>query len=114
MYLHLTHPGSWEIMTSGQYAFWTYKHSELPNKAAKCKLCTEICKKIKPIIPASKGFPHISISEPNGEFQIDFGGPIKSEKEQDMVFDKTNGPNVVKFLDDFIQIDGVRQDIKLD
>ena len=62
----------------------------------------------------SKWHAHIRCSEFNGEIKIEFGGPIKSEKEQDMFFDKTNGPNVVKFLDDFIQIHGVHQNIKLD
>ena len=55
---------------------------------------------------------HVRCSEFNGEFQIDFGGPIKSEKDHDMVLDKTNVPNVVKFLDDFMQIHGVCQNIK--
>ena len=35
--LHLTHPGSWSMITSGQYAFWPYMHREILNKAAECK-----------------------------------------------------------------------------
>ena len=69
-------------------------------------------------------------TEPNEEIQIDFGGPITNEKDQDIhflacidrfskypsveVFDKANGPNVLKFLDDYIQIHGVPRNIRLD
>ena len=40
--LHLTHPGSWGMITLGQYAFWPYMHREILNKAAQCKPCTDI------------------------------------------------------------------------
>ena len=40
--LHLTHPGSWGMITLGQYAFWPYMHRENLNKAATCKPCTDI------------------------------------------------------------------------
>ena len=62
--------------------------------------------------------------------QIDFGGPIANEKDQDIYFlacidrfskypsvevvDKANGPNIIKFLDDYIQIHGVPRNIRLD
>ena len=62
--------------------------------------------------------------------QIDFGCPITNEKNQDIhffacidlfskyptveVLDKANGPNVIKFLDEYIQIHGVPGNIWLD
>ena len=52
--LHLTHPGSWGMITLGQYAFWPYMHREILNKAALCKPCTDIGKNLKPVVPASK------------------------------------------------------------
>ena len=128
--LHLTHPGSWGMITLGQYAFWPYMHSEILNKAATCKPCTDIGKNLKSVIPASKWKPLLPCTEPNEEIQIDFGGPITNEKDQDTyflacidrfskypsveVFDKANGPNVLKFLDDYIQIHGVPRNIRLD
>ena len=39
--LHLTHPGSWGMITLVQYAFWPYQHREILNKAAQCKPCTD-------------------------------------------------------------------------
>ena len=128
--LHLTHPGSWGMVTIGQYAFWPYMHREILNKAAQCKPCTDIGKNLKPVVPASKWKPFLQCTEPNEEIQIDFGRPITNEKDQDIyflacidrfskhptveVFDKANGPNVLKFLDDYIQIHGVPRNIRLD
>ena len=79
--LPLTHLGSWESMQFGPYM-----HLEILNKAAKCKPCTEIGKNLEPVLPASKWSPLVSCSEPNKETQIDFGGPITSEKDQDIHF----------------------------
>ena len=128
--LHLTHPGSWSMITLGQYAFWPYMHREILNKAAQCKPCTDIGKNLKPVVPASKWKPLQTCKEPNEEIQIDFGGPITNEKDQDIyflacidrfskfptveVFEKANGPNVLKFLNDYIHIHGVPRNIRLD
>ena len=129
--LHLTHPGSWGMTTLGQYAFWPYMLREILNKAAQCKPCTDIGKNLKPIVPASKWKPLLTCRETcNEEIQIDFGGPITNEKYQYIyflacidrfsklptveVFEKANGPNVLKFLDDYIHIHGVPRNIRLD
>ena len=72
----------------------------------------------------------LNCSEPNEEIQINFGGPIKNEKDQDIYFlpcidhfskfptvevlDKANGLNVIKFLDDYIHIHGVPRNVRLD
>ena len=128
--LHLTHPGSWDMITLGQYAFCPYMHREILNKAAQCKPCTDIGKNLKPVVPAFEWKLLLQCTEPNEEIQVDFGGPITNEKDQDIsflactdrfskyptveVFDKANGPNVLKFLDDYIQIHGVPRNIRLD
>ena len=128
--LRLTYPGSWAMITLGQSAFWPYMHREILNEAAKCELCTEIGKSLKPIKPASKWPPLVSCSEPNEEIQVEFGQPITSEKEQKIhflacivcfykyptveVFDKSNGPEVVKFLDEYIHNNGVPRIVRLD
>ena len=128
--LHLTHPGSWGMITFGQYAFWPYMHREFPNKAAQCEPYTDIGKNLRPVVLASKWKPLQTCKEPNEEIQIDFGGPITNEKDQDIyflacidrfsefptveVFEKANGPNVLKFLDDYIHIHGVPRNIRPD
>ena len=113
----------------GQYAFRPYMHREILNKAAQCKPCTVIGKNLKPVVPASKWKPLLYCSEPNKEIQFDFGGPITSEKDPDIhflacidrfskystleVFDKANGPHVIKFLVEYIQIHGVPKNNRL-
>ena len=102
---------------------------EILNKTAQCKHCTDIGRNLKPVVPASKWKPLLNCSEPNEEIQIDFGGPITNEKDQDIhflasidrsskyptveVFEKANGPNVIKFLDEHIHIHGVPRNIGL-
>ena len=128
--LHLIQPGSWGMITFGQYAFWPYMHREILNKAAQCKPCTDIGKNLKPVVPASKWKPLLNCSEPNDEIQVELGGPIMKEKDQDInflactdrfskyptveVIDKANGPNVIKILDEYIQIHCVLRNIRLD
>ena len=127
--LNLTHPGSWSMITLGQYAFWPYMHREILNKAAQCNPCTDIGKNLKPVVPASEWKSLLNCSEPNEDVQIDFGGPITNEKNQDIhflacterfskyptvkVLDKASGPNVIKFSDEYIQIHGVPRNIRL-
>ena len=105
-------------------------YREIRNKAAQCKPCTEIGKNLKPVVPASKLNPLLNCSEPNEEIQLDFGGPTTREKDQDThfracidrfskyarveIFDKANGPREMKFLDEYIQIQGVPRNIRLD
>ena len=44
----------------------------------------QIGKNHKPIIPASERKPHVKCAEPYEEIQLDFGGPIQSEKDQEI------------------------------
>ena len=114
---HMTHPGSWGMISLSQYAWWPYMHREILAKTSDCVPCTEIGKNLKPIIPKSKWHPHKACQEPNEEIQIDFGGPITNDKDKDIyfltcidryskyptvrIFENANGVNVVKFLRDY-------------
>ena len=128
--LHLTHLGSWGMITLGQYAFWPYIHRQILYKTAQCKPCTDIGKNPKPVVPPSKRKPLLICTESNEQIQIDFAGPTKNEKDQDIHFlacidrffkyptvefiEKANGPKVIKFLDKYIHIHGVPRSITLD
>ena len=81
----------------------------------------------KPVIPALKWQPLIDCTQSNIETQVDFGGLNTSGRDQDIhflacidrfsiyltveIFDKNNGPNVIKLLDEYIQIHGVPRNI---
>ena len=73
--IHMTHPGSWGMISLSQYAWWPHMHREILAKTSNCVPCTDIGKNLKPIIPKSKRHQHKLCQEPNEEIQIDFGGP---------------------------------------
>ena len=126
----MTHPGSWGMISLSQYAWWPYMHRKTLAKASDCVPCTEIGKNLKPVIPKSKRYPHKGCQEPNEEIQIDFGGPITSDKDKDIyflacidryskhptarIFEHANGTNVVKFLRDYAYTHGIPRTIPLD
>ena len=128
--LHMTHPGSWGMISLSQYAWWPYMHREILAKASDCVPCTDIAKNLKPIIPKPKWYPHKACQEPNEEIQIDFGGPITNEKDKDIyflacidrfseyptarIFENANGANVVKFLRNYAYTQGIPRTIRLD
>ena len=85
--LLLPHPGSWGMITLGQYAFcWPYMHWEILIESAQCEPWTEICKNLEPVIPASKWQLLINCSEHNKKIELEFGGPVTSEKDRDIHF----------------------------
>ena len=112
------------------HCWWSYMHRELIVEATECKPCTVIGKNLKSIIPAKQFNPHIPCVEPNQETQINLGGPIFDEKGNEVyflaaidrfskcptacIYDKANGPNVLKFLDMYIESHGIPRSIRLD
>ena len=128
--IHMTHPGSWGMISLSQYALWPYMHRETLAKTSDCVPCTDIGKNLKPTIPKSNWHPHKACQEPNEEIQIDFGGPIINDKDKDIyfltcidryskyptvrIFDNANGVNVVKFLHDYAYTHGIPRTIRLD
>ena len=89
-----------------------------------------IGKNLKSFIPAKQFNPHIPCVEPNQEIQNDVGGPIFDEKGNQIyflaaidrfskyptacIYGKANGPNVLKFLDMYIENHGIPRSIRLD
>ena len=128
--IHMTHPGSWGMISPSQYVWWPYIHREILAKTSDYVPCTDTGKNLKPIIPKSKGHPHKACQEPNEEIQIDFGGPIIIDQDKSVcfltcidryskyptvrIFEKANGANVVKFLRDYAYTQGIPRTIRLD
>ena len=128
--IHASHPGTWGMICMATHCWWPYIHRELIVTATECKPCTVIGKNLKSVIPAKQFNPHIPCVEPNQEIQIDFGGPIFDEKGNEVyflgaidhfskyptayIYDKAIGPNVLKFLDMYIEIHGIPRSIRLD
>ena len=128
--IHTSHPGTWRMICMATHCWWPYMHRELIVKTTECKPCTVIGKNLKSVFPAEQFNPHIPCVEPNQEIQFDFGGSIFDEKVNEIyfltaidrfskyptacIYDKANGPNVLNFLDMYIETHGIPRSIRLD
>ena len=99
-------------------------------KAIECKSCTAIGKNLKSVIPAKQFKAHTLCIVPNQEIQIDFAGPINNENEHEIyiltcidrfskypsaeLVDIANSSNVIRILDNYIQIHGVPCSLRID
>ena len=81
-----THPGRWGMTDMATNAWWPYMHRDIITKTAKFNPCFKIGKNLKSIIPASKWAPLKLCKVPNEEIQIDIGGPVYNEKNQESIF----------------------------
>ena len=89
-------------------------HRDIISKTSKCNPCVKIGKNLKSIIPTKKWAPIKLCKVPNEEIQIDFGGPIYNEKNQEVyflafidrfskfpteeVFDRANADNILEIF----------------
>ena len=121
--IHATHPGSWGMIDMATHAWWPYMHRDIIIKTAKCNPCVKIGKNLKSIIPVSKRGPLKLCKVPNQEIQVDFGGPICNEKNQEVyflacidpfskfptaeVFYRANAENNMKFLQEYVLLHGI-------
>ena len=125
-----THPGIWGMTDMATHAWWPYMHRDIITKTAKCNPCVKIGKNLKSIILANKWAQLKLCKVPNEELQIDFGGLIYNEKNQEIyflacidrfskfptaeVFDRANADNILKFLQEYVLLHGIPHSIRLD
>ena len=128
--IHVTHPGTWGMTDMATHAWWPYMHRDIATKTAKCNPCVKIGKNLKPIIPANKWASLKLCKVPNEEIQIDVGGPIYKEQNQEIYFlacidrflklptaevlDRANAENILKFLQEYVLLHGIPRAIRLD
>ena len=129
--IHATHSGSWGFIDMAIHAWW--------------RTCIAFCCQKQQ--SATRGSTLVTIQNlkllllrghhkiykkrnPDEAIQIDFGGPIYDEKDQEVyllacikcfsklptadVFDRGNAQNVLKFLQDFFLLHGIPRAIRLD
>ena len=127
--INATHPGTWGMTDMATHAWRPYMHRDIAAKTAKCNPCVKICKNLKSIIPPNKWAPLKLCKVPNEEFQIDFGGPIYNEKNEEIyflacfdrfskypkaeAFDRANADNILKFLQEYVLLHGIPRSIRL-
>ena len=124
------HPGSFAMLSIAHNIWWPCIRRDIMAKASECKVCTEIGKNLKSVIPHCKWSPLPKCVEPNEEIQINFVGPIlnKKGKEQFLntsidryskyptgeIVNNASSTNVIKFLDNYIYNRGVPRTVRLD
>ena len=84
--IHAAHTGSWGMTGMPVHAWWPYMHRDLLSKTAKCNPCVKIGQNLKSINSSSKWAPFKLCKVPNEDIQLDFGGPIYNEKNQEVYF----------------------------
>ena len=128
--IHATHPGKWVMTDLAIHAWWPYMHRDIITKTAKCNPCVKIGKNLKCFIPAYKRAPLKLCKVPNDETQIDFGGTIYNEKNQEVyflscidrfskfptaeVFDRANAHIILKFPQEYVLLHRIPRSIRLD
>ena len=127
--IHATRPGSWGMTDMAVHACWPYMHRDIITQTAKYNPCLKIGKNLKSIILSSKWAPLKLCKVQNEEIQIDFGGPIYNENSQKIyflacigrfsefptaeVFDRANAEDILKFLQEYVLLQGVPRTIRL-
>ena len=74
--VHKTHSGQAGMIYLAQLIWYPQNHRDVVPLAQRCKQCTKTGKNLKPIIPKNKHTSLSTLSEPNGEIQMDFAAPI--------------------------------------
>ena len=113
-----------------QHCWWPYMNLDHLVRAIECKPCTAIGKNLKSMFRARQFQAHKPCIVPNQEIQIDFAGPLNNEKDHEIyiltcidtfskypsaeIFDNANASNVLKFLDNYIHIQGVHRSLRID
>ena len=112
------------------HAWWPYMHRDKISKTAKCNPCVRIGEILKSIIPAKKWAPLKLCKGPNEEIQINFGGTIYIENNQEVyflacidrfskfstaeVFDTANADKILNLLQEYVLLHGIPRSIRLD
>ena len=127
--LHKGHPAI-KKMTLAARHFWLPKMSDaIQKKCEACIPCKMSGESIKPYIPSTEENNLTPVNSPNKEIQLDFIGPIKDNHRRFYIllsidryskwpapsFCKyTDGETAVKFLEQYIQLNGIPKTIRTD
>ena len=87
--IHKTHTG---LAGMTQIIWFPRIHREIVLIAQRCKPCTRIGKKLKPVRPKNKDTHLPNLQEPNEEVQIDFTGPSQENSKESYIL-----VSVIKF-----------------
>ena len=70
---HMTHPGSWGMISLSQYAWWPYIHREILAKTSDCVPCRDIGTNLKPVFPDLNGIRINYVKNLTRKFKLTLG-----------------------------------------
>ena len=127
--LHKGHPAINNMTLAARHFWWPKMSDAIQKKCEACIPCKMSGKSIKPYKPSTEKNNLPPVNSPNEEIQLDFIGPItdnhrrfyillsidRYSKWPEASFCKyTDGETAVKFLEQFIQLNGVPKTIRTD
>ena len=74
--IHNKHPGQAEILALAKFKWYPHIHSDFVAQAQSCRHCTDKGENLKSLILKTQLGKLPPLSEPNGEVQMKFAGPI--------------------------------------
>ena len=127
--LHKGHPAINKMPTTARHFSWPKMTEAIQKKCESCIPCKMSGKNIKPNIPSTEKNNLSRLDNPNEEIQLDFIGPITVDNRRFHIllsmdrFSKwpaasfctsTDGETAIKFLEQYIQLNGVPKTIRTD
>ena len=79
--LHQTHPGQFGIKDPAKNIWWPHLYREIYHHGKNCVQCIKADKKLKIFLGATNTQKLRDLSEPNGEMDLDFAGPLDKNWE---------------------------------
>ena len=126
--LHTGHIGYTKMMTEAKCFWWREMEFEIEEKAKRCKPCIAAGKNLKTQIPGTEKNTLEELKGPGEEIQLDFSGILPeygniyllvsvdrfSKWQMAKICHDTGADNVLKFLEHYIDINGVPKTIRTD
>ena len=127
--LHKGHPAINKMSLAARHFWWPRMTEAIQKKCETCLPCKMSGKNIKPNIPSTEINRLPPLDNPNEEIQLDFIGPMTENNSRFYILlsmdryskwpaasfcTSTDGETAVKFLDQYIQLNGIPKIIRTD
>ena len=127
--LHKGHPAINKMTLATRHFWWPWMTEANQKKWETCLPCKMSSKNIKPNLPSTATNSLPPLDNPNEEIQLDFIGPMTENNRRFYIFlsmnryskwpaasfcTSTDGKTAVKFLDQYIRLNGIPKTIRTD
>ena len=127
--LHKGHPAINKMTLAARHFWWPRMTKAIQKKCEACLPCKMSGKNIRPNVPSTEKNSLLPLNIPNEEIQLDFIGPITERNRRFYILlsmdryskwsaenycASTDGETTVKFLEQYIRLNGVPKTIRTD